>query len=204
MTITLEPMLALLNLSGGEIILILLVLLIPTIAIGAIITVVLRLRAPEKPSAPAPAGPATQVIRRCPKCGSDLKADLPEGLCPACLLQHGIATEGGAPPGTPSFTPPPLAELAKLFPQLEILEVIGQGGMGAVYKARQPSLDRFVALKILAPRSGGDLDFSGRFSREARALARLSHPNIVGVYDFGQIQRDASAVPLLRPPPLNR
>jgi predicted Ser/Thr protein kinase len=108
-------------------------------------------------------------------------------------LQHGIATEGGAPPGSATFTPPPLAELAKLFPQLQILEIIGQGGMGAVYKARQPALDRFVALKILAPRSGGDLDFSGRFSREARALAKLSHPNIVAVYDFGQIQRTAEA-----------
>ena len=104
-------------------------------------------------------------------------------------MQHAFATEGGAPPGTPAFTPPPLAELAKLFPQLEILEVIGQGGMGAVYKARQPALDRFVALKILAPRSGGDLDFAGRFSREARALAKLSHPNIVAVYDYGQVQR---------------
>src|SRR5204863_1712116 len=107
--------------------------------------------------------------------------------CPACLLQRGIATEGGVPPGTPAFTPPPLVELSKLFPQLEILEIIGQGGMGAVYKARQPALDRFVALKILAPRSGGDLDFSGRFTREARALARLSHPNIVGVHDFGTV-----------------
>jgi serine/threonine protein kinase len=141
---------------------------------------------------PPPIPPAIQVQpppRKCPKCGAQLRPDVPEGLCPACLLQHGIATEGGAPPGTPAFTPPPLLELAKLFPQLEILEIIGQGGMGAVYKARQPSLDRFVALKILAPRSGGDLDFAGRFSREARALARLSHPNIVAVYDFGQVQR---------------
>jgi predicted Ser/Thr protein kinase len=131
--------------------------------------------------------PVTPVIRKCPKCGAELKSDVPEGLCPGCLLQRGIATEGGVPPGTPAFTPPPLIELAKLFPQLEILEIIGQGGMGAVYKARQPALDRFVALKILAPRSGGDLDFAGRFSREARALAKLSHPNIVAVYDFGQI-----------------
>lgn len=76
---------------------------------------------PVQPSLPVPPSP-----RKCPKCGSILKPDAPEGLCPACLLQHGIATEGGAPPGTPAFTPPPLLELAKLFPQLEILEIIGQ------------------------------------------------------------------------------
>jgi predicted Ser/Thr protein kinase len=140
------------------------------------------------PMHPSPGSPPTQAVpRQCPKCGTQLKSDAPEGLCPACLLQHGIATEGGAPPGTPAFTPPPLPELAKLFPQLEILEMIGQGGMGAVYKARQPALERFVALKILAPKSGGDVDFEGRFTREARALAKLSHPNIVGVHDFGTV-----------------
>jgi serine/threonine protein kinase len=132
-----------------------------------------------------PAALSTQIIpRKCPQCGAELKPDLPEGLCPACLLQRGIATDA-APPGQPPFTPPPLAQLAKLFPQLEILEPIGKGGMGAVYKARQPALDRFVALKILAPRSGSDSDFASRFAREARALAKLNHPNIVGVYDFG-------------------
>src|SRR6185312_8197198 len=68
---------------------------------------------PIQPIAPVQAAP-----RNCPKCGAPLRADAPEGLCPACLLQHGIATEGGAPPGT-AFTPPPLLELAKLFPQLE-------------------------------------------------------------------------------------
>jgi murein DD-endopeptidase MepM/ murein hydrolase activator NlpD len=135
-----------------------------------------------------PAQPPMQSApRKCPQCGADLKPDAPEGLCPACLLKRGIATEGGVPPGTPPFTPPSLAELAKLFPQLEIIEPIGQGGMGAVYKARQPALDRLVALKILAPRGGGDVDFASRFTREARALAKLNHPNIVAVHDFGQV-----------------
>jgi serine/threonine protein kinase/type II secretory pathway pseudopilin PulG len=144
---------------------------------------------PAPPSAPS-AVPATEIIpRKCPQCGAELKPDVSEGLCPACLLQRGIATEGGAPPGTPPFTPPTIPDLAKLFPQLEILELIGKGGMGAVYKARQPALDRFVALKILAPRSGDDRDFAERFTREARALAKLNHPNIVGVYDFGQAGR---------------
>jgi serine/threonine protein kinase len=77
--------------------------------------------------------------------------------------------------------------VAQLFPQLEIIELIGQGGMGAVYRARQPALDRLVALKILAPRPGSDHGFTERFTREARALARLNHPNIVAVHDFGHV-----------------
>jgi tRNA A-37 threonylcarbamoyl transferase component Bud32 len=69
---------------------------------------------------------------------------------------------------------------------LEILEMIGAGGMGAVFKARQPKLDRFVALKILSESLAEDPAFAERFSREARMLARLNHPGIVTVYDFGK------------------
>jgi len=78
--------------------------------------------------------------------------------------------------------------MAALFPQLEIIALLGQGGMGAVYKARQPRLNRFVALKILSPEKQNDPQFSERFEREARALAWLNHPNIVTVYDFGETQ----------------
>jgi tRNA A-37 threonylcarbamoyl transferase component Bud32/uncharacterized PurR-regulated membrane protein YhhQ (DUF165 family) len=78
------------------------------------------------------------------------------------------------------------AELAPFFPQLEILECLGRGGMGVVYKARQKSLNRFVALKLLAPERVRDTQFAERFTREAQALAALSHPNIVTIYDFGQ------------------
>ncbi|HXS67260.1 MAG TPA: protein kinase [Candidatus Polarisedimenticolia bacterium] len=175
----------------------LLLLFVILLSIGFVVWILVRATSKKNglPQAPPPAPAATQPIpRKCPQCGAQLRPDVPEGLCPACLLQRGIATEGGAPPQSQPFTPPPIAELAKLFPQLEILEVIGQGGMGAVYKARQPSLERFVALKILTPRSGGDLDFAGRFTREARALARLSHPNIVGVYDFGTVPRPFGVV----------
>jgi tRNA A-37 threonylcarbamoyl transferase component Bud32/TM2 domain-containing membrane protein YozV len=137
---------------------------------------------------PPPVYPKTEVMpRKCPQCGATLQPDAPEGLCPACLLQHGFATEGGAPSGPSSFVPPPIPELAALFPQLEILECLGRGGMGAVYKARQPRLDRLVALKILAPEKQNDLQFAERFEREARALARLNHPNIVTVFDFGEV-----------------
>ncbi len=78
------------------------------------------------------------------------------------------------------------AELAPLFPQLEILECLGRGGMGVVYKARQKSLNRFVALKLLAPERVGDGKFAEHFAREAQALAALNHPNIVTIHDFGQ------------------
>jgi serine/threonine protein kinase len=103
-------------------------------------------------------------------------------------MKAGFGTASGTEVGANSgFVPPPVETLAKLFPQLEILALIGQGGMGAVYKARQPGLDRLVALKILPPRPGSDPGFAERFTREARALARLNHPNIVAVYDFGQV-----------------
>jgi tRNA A-37 threonylcarbamoyl transferase component Bud32 len=86
------------------------------------------------------------------------------------------------------FVAPLPADLAKRFPQLEVLELLGQGGMGAVYKARQAKLDRLVALKILPPEAGSDPAFAARFLREARALARLSHPHVVAVHDFGEVE----------------
>ena len=129
----------------------------------------------------------------CPQCGTPLPAGALAGLCPACLLKMGAAkdtvTEGRQPP----FHPPSAAELAPLFPQLEILELIGKGGMGAVYKARQKELDRIVALKILPPGIGNDPAFAGRFAREAKALAKLNHPGIVTLYEFGHVNDAARA-----------
>ena len=110
-------------------------------------------------------------------------------MCPACLLAQGAETDGGG--GGARFEPPPLAEVAKLFPQLEILDLLGAGGMGAVYKARQPALDRIVALKILPSKNTRGVNFAERFNREARALARLSHPNIVAVHEFGHFWMDS-------------
>ncbi len=124
--------------------------------------------------------------KKCPQCGATLPTGALDGLCPACLLQQGAIKDSATQPAMPPFEPPLLTELARLFPQLEVLELIGKGGMGAVYKARQPSLDRFVALKILPPETVAGQGFGERFNREARALARLGHPNIVAVYDFGQ------------------
>jgi tRNA A-37 threonylcarbamoyl transferase component Bud32 len=78
-----------------------------------------------------------------------------------------------------------LAQVATAFPQLEVLEMIGQGGMGSVFKVRQPKLDRFAALKLLPQKLASDPAFAARFEREARLLAKLNHPNIVAVYDYG-------------------
>ncbi len=74
-----------------------------------------------------------------------------------------------------------------ILPQYEVLDFIGRGGMGAVYKALQKSLNRVVALKLLSAHStSSGLDFATRFKVEAQAMARLSHPNIVPVHDFGE------------------
>jgi tRNA A-37 threonylcarbamoyl transferase component Bud32 len=97
---------------------------------------------------------------------------------------NGVAPDSPPAHGRLIASTPP--ELAERFPQLEILELLGQGGMGAVYKARQKKLDRVVALKIMAPQVAADPAFAERFAREARALARLNHANIVAVHDYGE------------------
>jgi Protein kinase domain len=130
--------------------------------------------------------------RLCARCGAPLPAGSDD--CPRCLLRLGLELpprdpSGGAetgPPPPPRLVALPLEEVARLFPQLEILGLIGQGGMGVVYRARQPRLDRVVALKLLPPEMTADGDFAERFLREARAMARLSHPHIVAVHDFGE------------------
>ncbi|HEX5218660.1 MAG TPA: protein kinase, partial [Verrucomicrobiae bacterium] len=131
---------------------------------------------------------------KCPHCGKPVPATALQGICPECMLKAGLAETGEAGPDgtivTKATTPVPrIEELAPHFPQLEILECLGRGGMGAVYKARQPRLDRFVALKILSRKRDtgiSDAEFAARFQQEARALARLNHPDIVAVHDFGE------------------
>ena len=86
------------------------------------------------------------------------------------------------------FVPPTIGHLSELFPALEIIKLLGAGGMGAVYKARQEGLDRVVALKILPAEFAHDVKFALRFTREARTLAKLNHPNIVSVFEFGKVE----------------
>ena len=86
------------------------------------------------------------------------------------------------------FVPPDPADLAPFFPSYDVQCLIAAGGMGAVYCAVQKSLDRAVALKILPQEFGDDAAFCAGFEAEAKAMARLNHPNLIAVYDFGEIQ----------------
>ena len=134
---------------------------------------------------------------KCPRCGVQLPLNFAAGNCPTCLMQQGMSpstynggtgsSSGSSRSGRHrSWTPPTPAELAPRFPQLEIVELLGQGGMGAVYKVRQRDLDRWAALKVLPDDVAHDPNFAERFQREARALALLGHQHIVTVYEFGQ------------------
>lgn len=126
------------------------------------------------------------VSKSCPQCGAAVPDDAPGGVCPKCLMLQAAASTGGHGLSAEAKSPPSLEAVRAAFPQLEILQVIGQGGMGAVFKARQPKLNRFVALKILPERLAAEPAFAKRFAREGQMLARLSHPNIVAVHDFGE------------------
>ena len=135
----------------------------------------------------APEAAASAESPRCPRCQAVLPPDAPAGLCPVCLVSahFGSAADVTEPAASGTATPS-IDEIAPHFPQLEILACLGRGGMGVVYRARQKSLGRLVALKLLAPERGGDPAFAERFTREGQALARLDHPHIVTIHDFGQ------------------
>jgi len=132
----------------------------------------------------------TKPTPECPQCGAALLPNAPAGLCPACLMALNLKPEtvliGDTSEDQSAQPPLPPEEIAPHFPQFEILECLGRGGMGVVYKARQKSLNRLVALKLLAPERAEDPLFAARFEKEARALAALNHPNIVTIYDHGQ------------------
>ncbi len=121
----------------------------------------------------------------CQRCRAPLPATAVSNICAACQGEKSSQPPAASPvPHT--ITPPDPSEVSRRFPQLEIIELTGIGGMGLIYKARQPQLDRFVALKILPPELSSEPTFADRFSREAQALARLHHSNIVSIYDFGR------------------
>ncbi len=112
-----------------------------------------------------------------------------EGLDPAKLFRTALG-ESTADPGVGERAAEEdrrvRAEIERRLPDLELLELLGRGGMGYVYRARQKRLDRQVAVKVVAAEAGRQNGFAKRFAREARALARLSHPNLVSIHDYGQ------------------
>ena len=124
----------------------------------------------------------------CPQCGGLLPENTTRGFCPACLMKQALSSrtfqthdeELDRP------EPPSAGEIAEKFPGYEVVECLGRGGMGVVYKARQKSLDRWVAIKVLAPERVGEGRFAEHFGREAKTLAKMSHPNIVTVFDHGE------------------
>jgi tRNA A-37 threonylcarbamoyl transferase component Bud32/MFS family permease len=130
----------------------------------------------------------TAVRGDCPTCFTPIPADSPHGLCPRCLIRGAMPSPSSTRlRGVRPVDPPSPAEVNEFFPHLEVLELSGAGGMGAVYKARQPTLDRVVALKIVqSPRGDEDPVFAERFAREARAMAKLDHPNIVTIHESGE------------------
>ena len=122
-------------------------------------------------------------------CAADAPGPAPTVLHevrPEEMLARAMQTAKISGAGGHHWTPPTPEEMAHLFPHYEILSMIGRGGMGAVYKARQIELDRLVAIKLLPLEISVNKDFADRFRREARAMAKLNHPNIITVHDFGQ------------------
>ena len=126
----------------------------------------------------------------CVHCGKTLHAgDDAEGTCPRCMIQWAFAADPGetrpADPGSLPVPALPEGELTGRFGPYAIEGLLGRGGMGMVYRARHESLGRTVAIKVLPEALARDVQFTDRFQREARAMAALSHPQIVGVHDFG-------------------
>lgn len=115
---------------------------------------------------------------QCPHCERPFDSDQCRGLCPACLartIEESARNEESALP----------LQIGQTFCGFEIVGLLGRGGMGVVYKARQPKLDRWVAIKILPLELAEQPGIRERFEREAKLLASISHSNIVAVYDSG-------------------
>ena len=123
------------------------------------------------------------MTQLCQQCQRPVPAGSPHGICPTCLIALAEVPTAELP-GT-QFVPPSAESLRGRIPGIELTTLIGRGGMGAVYHGYQTDLDREVAVKILPQSLSDDPVFVSRFRREAQALAKLDHPNIVTVFDSG-------------------